>query len=552
MAENGTDALRGAPQAVGSRPAEWAAGKAGSAPVYSQLASLLREKIGLHEWAPGSRIPSEHELMARFDISRGTVRRAISELVDEGFLVQVRGSGTFVSERALSHPAGERPLSFGESLREQGKDFVTHVLEKRVVPAPSDVAERLRIQPGSPVLYLLRVRTVDGKPVICQEGWENLGECPGLEDADFSQETAFDAVERCSGRKITWSKVRYSASAAGERAEALGCGEGDPVLVLRQTIGLADATVIEWSLTWLRAGQEVAGTSVQDGWLPTALAPALAPSERRRLSGLALDIRKTVVEFAHANPDMPFHLGGSLSAAEVLAVLYGGVMHTGTDGTPWDQRDRFVLSKGHASLALYPALLHAGLVSQEDIDRGLLGPNAVLFKHPRRDPARGIETSGGSLGMGLGYACGLAIAANRRASGSRVFCLLGDGECNEGSVWEAAALAGHMGLAALTVIVDVNGLQLDGPTAQILDTGSLAEKFRAFGFEAIEVDGHDVSALWSVLAPSHTRPRAVLAHTTKGKGLSFAENCVEWHDNKLTDELYARAVRELGREVGHV
>ena len=552
MAENGTDALRGAPQAVGSRPAEWAAGKAGSAPVYSQLASLLREKIGLHEWAPGSRIPSEHELMARFDISRGTVRRAISELVDEGFLVQVRGSGTFVSERALSHPAGERPLSFGESLREQGKDFVTHVLEKRVVPAPSDVAERLRIQPGSPVLYLLRVRTVDGKPVICQEGWENLGECPGLEDADFSQETAFDAVERCSGRKITWSKVRYSASAAGERAEALGRGEGDPVLVLRQTIGLADATVIEWSLTWLRAGQEVAGTSVQDGWLPTALAPALAPSERRRLSGLALDIRKTVVEFAHANPDMPFHLGGSLSAAEVLAVLYGGVMHTGTDGTPWDQRDRFVLSKGHASLALYPALLHAGLVSQEDIDRGLLGPNAVLFKHPRRDPARGIETSGGSLGMGLGYACGLAIAANRRASGSRVFCLLGDGECNEGSVWEAAALAGHMGLAALTVIVDVNGLQLDGPTAQILDTGSLAEKFRAFGFEAIEVDGHDVSALWSVLAPSHTRPRAVLAHTTKGKGLSFAENCVEWHDNKLTDELYARAVRELGREVGHV
>ena len=346
--------------------------------------------------------------------------------------------------------------------------------------------------------------------------------------------------------------MRYSASAAGKRAEALGCGENDPVLVLRQTIGLADATVIEWGLTWLRAGQEVAGTSVQGGWLPTALASALVPSERRRLSGLALDIRRAVVEFAHTNPDMPFHLGGSLSAAEILAVLYGGVMRTGADGTPWERRDRFVLSKGHASLALYPALLHAGLVSQEDIDRGLLGPNAVLFKHPRRDPARGIETSGGSLGMGLGYACGLAIAANRRASGSRVFCLLGDGECNEGSVWEAAALAGHLGLASLTVVVDVNGLQLDGPTAQVLDTGSLAEKFRAFGFEAIEVDGHDVSALWSVLAPSHTRPRAVLAHTTKGKGLSFAENCVEWHDNKLTDELYAQAVKELGREVSHV
>lgn len=551
MAENGKGTFRDAPQAVADGAVRRVAGKAGSAPVYSQLADLLREKIGLHEWAPGSRIPSEHELMARFGISRGTVRRAIGELVDDGFLVQMRGSGTFVSERALAHPAGERPLSFGESLREQGKDFVTHVLEKRVVPAPADVAEHLRIQPGSPVLYLLRVRTVGGRPVICQEGWENLGECPGLEDADFSHETAFDAVERCSGRKITWSKVRYSATVAGKRAAALGCGEHDPVLVLRQTIGLADATVIEQGLTWLRAGQEVAGTSVQGGWLPTALAPALGASERRRLAGLAQEIRRGVVEFAHTNTSIPFHLGGSLSAAEIFAVLYGGVMRTGTDGTPWEQRDRFVLSKGHAALSLYPALLHAGLVSREDIGRGLLGPNAVLFKHPRRDPARGLETSGGSLGMGLGYACGLVIAAERRGLPSRVFCLLGDGECNEGSVWESAALAGHMGLGSLTVIVDVNGLQLDGPTAQVLDTGSLAEKFRAFGFEVIEVDGHDVSALWSVLVPGHMRPRAVLAHTTKGKGLSFAENCVEWHDNKLTDELYAQALRELCREVGH-
>lgn len=551
MAEDGAEPLVETTQAAAGGSMERAAGKAGSAPVYLQLASLLREKIALHEWTPGSRIPSEHELMARFDISRGTARRAISELVDEGLLVQVRGSGTIVSERALSHPAGERPLSFGESLREQGKDFVTHVIEKRVVPAPADVAEHLRIQLGSPVLYLLRVRTVQGEPVICQEGWENLDECPGLEDADFSRETAFDAVERCSGRKITWSKVRYSAATAGERASVLGCSEYDPMLVLRQTIGLADATVIEQGLTWLRAGQEVAGTSVQDGWLPTSLAPELCGAERRRLSGLALDIRRAVVEFAHANPSLPFHLGGSLSAAEILAVLYGGVMRTGADGTPWEQRDRFVLSKGHASLALYPALLHAGLISNEDIERGLLGPNAVLFKHPRRDPARGIETSGGSLGMGLGYVCGLAIAAQRKGLSSRVFCLLGDGECNEGSVWESAALAGHLGLAPLTVIVDVNGLQLDGPTAQILDTGSLAEKFRAFGFEAIEVDGHDVSALWSVLAPTHTRPRVVLAHTTKGKGLSFAENCVEWHDNKLSDELYAQALRELGREGSH-
>ena len=374
--------------------------------------------------------------MARFGISRGTVRRAISELVDEGFLVQVRGSGTFVSERALSHPAGERSLSFGESLREQGKDFVTHVLEKRVIPLPQTLPSTCAYSRAVRCSTCCAFALSTASRSSARRAGRTWGSARAWKMRTSRAETAFDAVERCSGRKITWSKVRYSASSAGERAEALGCGENDPVLVLRQTIGLADATVIEWGLTWLRAGQEVAGTSVQDGWLPTALAPALAPSERRRLSGLALDIRKTVVEFAHANPNMPFHLGGSLSAAEILAVLYGGVMRTGADGTPWEQRDRFVLSKGHASLALYPALLHAGLVSQEDIDRGLLGPNAVLFKHPRRDPARGIETSGGSLGMGLGYACGLAIAANRRASGSRVFCLLGDGECNEGSVWE--------------------------------------------------------------------------------------------------------------------
>jgi transketolase N-terminal domain/subunit len=270
-------------------------------------------------------------------------------------------------------------------------------------------------------------------------------------------------------------------------------------------------------------------------------------SECERLSLSAIEIRREVVGFAHRYPDTPFHLGGSLSCAEILAVLLGAVMRTGVGqtGREWERRDRLVLSKGHASLALWPALRQAGLLTSEDLDRGLFGPDAVVGKQPRRDVSRGIELSGGSLGMGLGYANGLALAAQRRGLDSRVFCVMGDGECDEGSVWEAANFAGHNRLSSLCVVVDKNGIQLDGPTAQVMDSGPLQDKFAAFGFEVREVNGHDVEALCDVLSRPADRPLAVMAHTTKGKGLSFAEDHVAWHDHRLSDDEYRLAMSEL-------
>ena len=259
----------------------------------------------------------------------------------------------------------------------------------------------------------------------------------------------------------------------------------------------------------------------------------------------AIEIRKAVVELAYRYSSMPFHLGGSLSCAEILSVLLSGVMRLATDDVPWEERDRLVLSKGHASLALWPALEQVGLMSAQDRERGLFGEGAVMGRQPRRDVGRGVELSGGSLGMGLGYASGLALAARRRSLPARIFCVMGDGECDEGSVWEAASFAGHNHLAALTVVVDANGLQLDGPTSQVLDSGPLVGKFAAFGFDTCEVDGHDVRALREALRVRGSRPLAVVAHTVKGKGLSFAENNVEWHDRRLDEDGYKRALAEL-------
>lgn len=232
--------------------------------LHVQLADILREKIYNHEWNVNVRIPSEHELMQRFGISRGTVRRALKSLVEEGLLVQQHGRGTFVAEPGISHPAGVRPISFAESLHRQGKSFVTRVVDKRVVPAPADVAYELDVKPATSVMFMRRVRLVDGEPIMCQESWSNLFECPGLDVMDFEKESLFDAVQQCSHRKIKYSVMRYQARVAGrEHGELLGCDESAAVLLLEQTIRLEDGAAIEWSNTWLKPGQSIVGTAVQ-------------------------------------------------------------------------------------------------------------------------------------------------------------------------------------------------------------------------------------------------------------------------------------------------
>ena len=234
--------------------------------LHAKLVEALRAKIYSKEWPVRSKIPSEHELMAHFQVARGTVRRALKVLVDEGLLVQVRGSGTYVAEPGISHPAGVRPLSFAGSLREQGKDFTTKVIEKWTTRAPADVALELGVAPGDEVMFMRRVRSVEGEPVMCQESWLNLGACPGLLDIDYTVEPLFDACQRCSGHKIKTSQMRYSARTAGGRyAALLSCGENAALLLLEQVISFEDGTVVEWSNTWFRPGQSIVGTAIQPG-----------------------------------------------------------------------------------------------------------------------------------------------------------------------------------------------------------------------------------------------------------------------------------------------
>lgn len=250
-----------------------------------------------------------------------------------------------------------------------------------------------------------------------------------------------------------------------------------------------------------------------------------------------------ILELCHRSGAAKAHLGGCMSAIDTLVALYLCVMRRDASGS---YVDRFIMSKAHASIAQYAAMHQAGILSDEDMALPLRGEETFLFRHPKMNPAKGIEISCGSLGMGIGYAVGLALTARRGRTGARVFAMVGDGECNEGSVWESAAFAGHYGLDNLCVIVDENGLQLDGPTAEVLDSGSMAAKWSAFGFEVAEVDGHDIGALVDVLGSFPTgKPKALVARTRKGNGISFAEGRTEWHDGYLTDKLYQQAVIEI-------
>jgi DNA-binding GntR family transcriptional regulator len=231
---------------------------------YMQLSDYMRDKIYTHDWPSGAKLPSEHTFMELTGVSRGTVRKAIKLLEDEGMLVSQQGRGTFVANAAISHPGGSRPLSFFESLRSQGTAFQTHVDIARVEPARQEVATALEMPPAGDVLYLRRVRHVEGRPVMCMESWYNLAVCPGIHEFDFEHASAFNAVEASSGRRITSSKMTYMARVAGEEhGRLLACDEAAPVLLLEQQIRLETDAVAEWSFTWLPAGQPVTGVAEQ-------------------------------------------------------------------------------------------------------------------------------------------------------------------------------------------------------------------------------------------------------------------------------------------------
>jgi transketolase len=259
----------------------------------------------------------------------------------------------------------------------------------------------------------------------------------------------------------------------------------------------------------------------------------------------AYAIRRHILDMA-AGPEGA-HVGGSLSCADIIAVLFFDVLRLRPDDPHWPERDHFVLSKGHACPALYAALAERGYLAREELATyGRRGSR--LGGHPRR-AVPGVELPTGSLGHGLSLGVGLALGAMRDGRQSRVFVLLGDGELQEGSVWEAAMSASHLRLGNLVAIVDRNGWQITGTTEQCMSLEPLADRWRAFGWDVVDVDGHDVSALQAALAPTRAargRPTVLLARTTKGRGVRFLENKKSSHYVKLTEQLHRRALASLG------
>ncbi len=262
--------------------------------------------------------------------------------------------------------------------------------------------------------------------------------------------------------------------------------------------------------------------------------------EQARVTGRR--IREIILEQSHRAH--VGHIGSGLSVADILAALYDGVLRTDDPDDP--DRDRFVLSKGHAALALYAALHLRGWLSTEQLNT-YCGDGSLLGVHPEH-ALRGVDFSTGSLGQGLGFATGAALAARWQRSARRVFCLLSDAECNEGSVWEAVMFAAHHRLANLVAIVDQNGQQALGHTADVLDLDPLGERWRAFGWDVHEVDGHNAAELAETCAGLNTvvgAPHVLIAHTVFGRGVSFMRGRIDWHYLPMSDEQYRRALGEV-------
>jgi len=241
------------------------------------------------------------------------------------------------------------------------------------------------------------------------------------------------------------------------------------------------------------------------------------------------------------------HSGGSLSSVEILAAFYFYKLRHDPNDPQWEERDRFLLSKGHVCPALYTVMAHAGYLPVEELTT-LRKLGSRLQGHPHMLKLPGLETSSGSLGQGLSIGIGMALAAKLDNKGFRVYCLMGDGETDEGQVWEAAMSAAHYNLDNLCGIVDRNRLQIDGDTEKVMRLEPYGEKWAAFGWNVIECDGHNLEQLMEALDQAECNcgaPTVIIAHTVKGKGISFMENKAEWHGIPPNDEQLALALREL-------
>lgn len=277
------------------------------------------------------------------------------------------------------------------------------------------------------------------------------------------------------------------------------------------------------------------------------MAHKLTAEQKADLTKKAKSIRKNIVKMV--TEAKSGHPGGSLSAADILTTLYFVEMNVDSANPQMADRDRFVLCKGHAAPVLYATLAEKGFFPQEEL-LSLRKINSRLQGHPSIKDTPGVDMSTGSLGQGLSAANGMALAARLDARQNRVYALMGDGELEEGQVWEAAMLAGHYKIDNLTAFVDNNNLQIDGPVAEVLSPLPIGEKFAAFGWHVIEIDGHDFDAIYDALQEAKAyqgKPTVIVAHTVKGKGVCTMENVAEWHGKAPSAEQCAAFIAELDK-----
>lgn len=264
------------------------------------------------------------------------------------------------------------------------------------------------------------------------------------------------------------------------------------------------------------------------------------------LQNFSKQIKKNILFAAYNAGVKSAHIGGALSISDILAVLYGAVIKIDSKDANNIERDRFILSKGHACLALYSALVEKKFFSRQELCE-FENDDSFLLGHPVINKQYGIEFSTGSLGMGISLGIGTALAAKLKKLKYKTYVILGDGECNEGSVWEAVMSASHFKLDNLIVILDKNNLQQTGETKSIMNLNDYTKKFSSFGWEVREINGHDIEQIYNslILKNSSTKPLIIIAETIKGKGISFFENDNAWHHSILSKSNYEKALAEI-------
>ena len=267
-----------------------------------------------------------------------------------------------------------------------------------------------------------------------------------------------------------------------------------------------------------------------------------------KIVSMAKRMRKNALNMALSAGNNGAHLGSGLSIIEIMATLYGEVMKLDPKNPEWVDRDRFILSKGHGVLGYYTALAEIGFITQNELNT-FEENGGDLPGHPIMNIKKCIEFSSGSLGLGLSFGVGVALAGKKKEKDYNVYVLIGNGECNEGSVWEAAMTASHFNLDNLIVIIDHNKMQSDGASNTVLDMGDIEAKWISFGFKTYSVDGHNISEIFRSLKVASQekegKPTVIIANTVKGKGVSFMENNNEWHHNRLGQDQYQIAVAEI-------